>query len=80
MVLEIVKEVMVPQGIIKDYSGVNWLVFKYSPDDKKQPWKWPKVLRCDGVFYKWMSYNSDSYTVNYMECKEKDLAWVVKQK
>ena len=84
MVIEIVKDAMVPIGIIKDYDGVNWLQFKYSPDAKKQPWKWPKVLRCDGKsdgkLYKWMSYNSDNYTVNYRECQEKDLAWVVKKK
>jgi hypothetical protein len=79
VVIEIVKDVMVPQGIIKDCNNVNWLQFQYH-EDGKQPWKWPKVLRCDGKLYKWMSYNSDNFTVNYRQCEEKELAWVVKKK
>ena len=62
---------------VTDGDGGNWLVFQYTTDDK-DPWKWPKVMKCNGHFYKWMSWNSDKNTVNYKECRESELAYPVK--
>jgi hypothetical protein len=69
-----VKNVLIPIA-----SPDGWLVFKYSIDDK-EPWKWPKVLKYQKKFYNWMSWNSDSFTVNYKEISENLLATIVKKR
>lgn len=73
-----VKKVMVPIDNPKDSSGRFWLIFKYGEADK-DPWKWPKVVEYQDRKYMWRSWNSDNYTINYMEIRDWELAKVVKK-
>jgi len=51
-----VRDVYIPcEEIRKDDDGTNWLKFFYTDDDK-DPWKWPKVLKYDGMFFKWLLF------------------------
>jgi hypothetical protein len=72
-----VKGAMIPDSIIQDGNKINssiWLVFKYSNDDKKLPYKWPKAIKYQNKYFQWMSYNSDSMTINYKECDKNSFA------
>jgi len=65
---------MVPFAEIKDDSGILWLKFKYSNEDKLPPYRWPKAIKYDGKTFIWMSYNSDYMNINYKEWPEHLLA------
>ena len=69
-----VKDVLVP---INESNG--WLIFRYGSDDK-DPCKWPKVLKYRDRYYKWMSWNSDSYHVNYKQINQNDLATIIRKR
>ena len=73
-----VRDVYIPcEEIRKDDDGTNWLKFFYTDDDK-DPWKWPKVLKYDGMFFKWMSYNSDYNHIFYKQIDVNQIATIVK--
>lgn len=57
----------IPKAMVPLYERDNWLVFKYSDDDKVQPWRWPKAIAYDDRTYVWTSWNSDSMHINYKE-------------
>jgi len=63
---------------VKAYDGTNWLIFHYTDADK-DPWKWPKIMTCDGRFYRWMSWDSDKNTINYKECRQSEIAYAYKK-
>ena len=72
-------ELTAPKGIylpdyVTVYEGITWLRFSYSLDDKVAPYRWPKLLTFQNRYFKWMSYNSDSCTINYKEVNVDDLA------
>ena len=72
---EVIKKVMVPNVVVTDNNGFDWLEFSYLPEERA--WKFPKVLKFNGKFFIWKSYNSDRLTVNYKEGSENDFATVV---
>jgi len=74
-----VKNVYVPIDNPTDDSGKRWLIFRYGEEDKN-PWQWPKVMTFGGRLYKWMSWNSDTYRVNYKEISETEVATVYRRK
>jgi hypothetical protein len=75
--VEVVKKAMLPLYYSQPLNDPSWLVFSYGAEDI--PYKWPKVIKYDGKFFKWMSYNSDNFHVNYKECAEKEIAFPVKK-
>ena len=73
MEIKEVKNAYVP-NYVKDFDGVSWMQFSYSDADK-DPWKWTKLLECNGKYYKWMSFNSDNNTINYKEIPKSQIAF-----
>jgi hypothetical protein len=73
-----VPNVLIPIDNPTDSTGRQWLIFKYGEADK-DPWKWPKVVEYQGQKYRWMSWNSDNYSVNYKQVSDNELAKVVKK-
>ena len=64
---------------VKSYDGTNWLILHYTEKDK-DPWKFPKIMTCDGRFYRWMSWNSDNHTINYKECRQSEIVYAYKKR
>ena len=74
-----VKDAYDATPVIKDYDGTFWLVLHYTDEDK-DPWKFPKILECNKLFYRWMSWDSDKHTINYKECKANEIAYAYKKR
>lgn len=68
-----VKNAYVP-NYVQEFNGVSWMQFSYGANDK-DPWKWPKLLMCDGKYYAWMSWNSDNNTISYKEIDKSLIAF-----
>lgn len=55
-------------------DGTKWLTIKYDEMyDHRDPWKWPKFMECNGMVFRWMSWNSDNHNVNYKECSKSEI-------